>query len=260
MKSNKYYEIYYELSKRYLHWDNDVFTNRNKILPVLMFSEVKDHNGKLYFKVEYWAELSGRVLKNELIDYSLPADEIVCDIEEKMASYEWYDVAEYFRNAKEIWLDSPLGTFHLEESLGRVHMYFEVIPEEGQVDYFLKNGSHISTDTRFDVGISVDEPTSFDFAIRKDKKDTFKLRRNDQRKESIILTGTLNGYSIAMSCLNPKKNANLYNKFKIKQLSTGFRIKVIGDDINKIWLKVAWVKSTDGFFEETELALAQWIK
>ncbi len=265
MSSDKFYDIEYELEKRYLRWDSGALTNRNKILPVLMFSEVKDHTGQLFFKAEYRSELglNSHLLSSELIDHSVPAGDIIHDIVEKMDSNDWYDSADYFYNPKEVWLHTPSGTFHLEETIGRMHECFEVIPEEGQVDYVLKSGEHISTDARFDVGIPVEglEPgRSYDFAIRRSKKDTFTFHGNDQRKESIILTGTVKGYSVAISCLDPKHNEVLHNKLRVKKLPTGFRFKVLSDDIKKVWFKVAWIRSTDLISGETENALAQWIK
>ena len=265
MNRDKFYDIEYELNKRYLQWDSGAFTNRNKILPVLMFSEIKDHTGQRFFKAEYRSELglNGHVLSSDLIEYSIPASDIIRDIIEKMDSYDWYDSADYFYNPKEIWLHSPVGTFHLEETIGRMHECFAVIPEEGWVDYVLKSGEHISTDARFDVGIPVDglDPgAAYDFAIRRSKKDTFTLHSNDQRKESVILTGTVKGYSIAISCLDPKYNTVLRHKLKIKKLPTGFRFRVLSNEINKVWFKVAWIRSTDIPAREAEMALAQWIK
>jgi|GEM_PF-3096308 len=257
------------LRKKYIYWDNNVYTNRWKLLPIIRLNNFEDENGKEWIRIEYLTHLSCKeAVKSKRIDSAVSAEEIVTMIDKDMCSDEWFYDPEYFINPDMTFLIMPNQTLHLRESDSDVARLFSVTADEGEVMYTLPNsgGKIITTKTRFNLSVpagTLDLWKWYELRVGHDAaKEAPELNIGKSGRHSLVLTGTLDGRPIGLSAYNPAADSKTRALYTMEFMPDrkGFRFMVKSRKVERVWFKVAWLRTSKAGALISEQALNQWIR
>lgn len=257
------------LRKNYLCWDSDVYTNRDRLRPVLKPLFIQNRDGAPQIKLEYYQDIScKRSIASEYLDAGLSDEELLSLIDTRMRSDQWFEMPECFTGEQLFSLDLPVGSIKLLEWIEGVRRSFNVVSAGYGTAYEGADGRCVSTKTAFDLCLPMerlDIDRWYVIYFESNSENGARWRRFPHKYEtelSLVLTGALGIWSFGISAYNTRFDPQLRDSYEVRYAPDGngflFRVKQKG--IEKIWLKAAWLKSEGLDGNLCQQALRHWLE
>ncbi|MCD8088549.1 MAG: hypothetical protein LUE22_08215 [Oscillospiraceae bacterium] len=259
------------MHRNYLHWDNDVYTNSDQLLPVLRFYFLEPHDEKRQIKLEYYKNLSvsrTSFLSSEYLDAGLSDEELLSIIDTRMRSDKWFEMPECFTGEQLYSLPLIMGCLHITNWMGREGKHFNIESAGYGATYRGATGCSVSTETVFDVCTSTEQlevGAWYEFFFENDSANKTRWQGFTHKytnKMSLVLTGALANWSFGISAYNSRSDSQLRDSYEVRYApdGNGFLFRVRQKEMERVWFKAAWLKSEGLDANLCQQALRHWLE
>ena len=261
------------LSGKYLAWDssplNDVFTTRDRTIPVVQLRRLYYSDGTEALMVGYYKDLGCEtLLKREVFhDGDISEEELVHHIDEQFYDGLWDITPEYYEFQKDYTLSYPGGHIRLEDrSDYNVRRRFGVSAMEYIPPYISeRTGEKISCRTIFTLEIPTDELTRnhvYDIyhVAHREKPEVRELTNKKHNAALFVMHYKNWSAGLAAYGLRRKKTslAAYYRVYKPWDVN-GYRFVYLSDGLSVIPFRAGWVSNKGQNIDDCEAALAYWL-
>lgn len=264
-------ELYWHLREKYLCWNTDfnTYTNRDRLRPVLKPFFIKSCDGTDQIKLEYYQDISCKQsISSEYLDAGLSDRELLSIIDAQMRSDKWFEMPECFTGEGIYSLSLPVGFIKLVEWAEETCRSFNVVSAGYGTIYEDADKCRVSTETVFDLCLpteQLDVGKWYELLFVSFQENGVHWQGFPHKytnKMSLVLTGVLGNWSFGISAYNTRFDPQLRDSYEVRYSPdrNGFLFRVDRKGIDKIWLKVAWLKSESLDGDLCQQALRHWLE
>ena len=237
------------LDQDYIFWSFDTISSKELKLPILKLNEVQIPGGEKKIRIDMFSDtMTENFMGSMGLDINTPAEEIVKIVKDLIDNDAWTEDPEYFItgnrgiNSSMILPENlVLEIVSLDDGIKR---RFTVTEDEGQVDYKSNKGHFITTKTKFDIRLSVDELLARDLyqiCIRNVHDDELiKFKSSKTKNNNYICYFTRGAFAYALTVQDPGENSPL--KIGPAYDNNGFYFRLLDESLKNLWFKIAFMK------------------
>ena len=260
------------LGKKYLAWDsselNDVFTTRDRSIPVIQLRRLYHSDGTEALMVGYFNDLECQnLLRREVYyDGDISEEELLRHIDEQFYDSSWDITPEYYEMDQKYWMHCPVGHVRLEDRTDRnIRRRFKASVMDYIPPYTTGTGGMISCRTIFSLEVMTGELEQNHiyniYLVSGREKPQFKKYIND-RNNSVALVAHYRDWSVGMSAYGiDRKRTNAAACYRLLPLwdIDGFMFIYLSEGVSAVPFRFAWISNKDLDLADCEAALEYWL-